>query len=548
MNSSNKKLKVLIPLLFTVVLVLGMFLGFKLRDKQGYQKAFFSLSARDNLLQQVLRLIDLKYVDSVQPSRLKADAITGILGHLDPHSAYIPPRTFKHINEEMQGSFHGIGIAYSVIDDTVNITQVLPDGPAAKAGLYVGDQIIKANDSLIAGVHISTEKIRRLIRGPLHSKVELEILRKDSIVNISLKRGIIPLKSIDAAYMIKPGILYVKIDRFSAHTYAEFMDAVTALEANHSIKKCILDLRNNPGGYLKSSVNIADEFLSGDKLVVYAKGKNYPFKKFTCNKTGLLEHVPLAVLVNDQSASASEILAGAIQDWDRGYIIGRQTFGKGLVQEQYRLANGGVLRLTVARYYLPSGRLIQRPYKHRMFAYNHDLIARYKHGEMLHADSIRFQDTTAYYTKVNHRLVHAETGIMPDVFVPLDTTSLSPTLMQLYKHQVLFRFAYLYRKSHPSTFANIKDVNELFKLSILTGEGFSMLEKMAQKEHISGLGKLNTSELNTIQMQIKAFIARELWQDKGYYEVINREDHVIQKALEVLQKEPDLKTLGSRKK
>ncbi len=547
MSYSNKKLKVFIPLLFTVVLVLGMFLGFKLRDKQGYNKALFSLGAQDNLLHQVLRLVDLKYVDSVHLSGLKSDAIKGILSHLDPHSAYIPPKEFTHVNEEMQGSFHGIGIAYFVIDDTVNITRVLPGGPAAKAGLSVGDQILKANDSLMAGVHISSEKIRKFIRGPLHSNVKLVLLRKDSLIQISLKRGRIPLTSIDAAYMIAPGVLYVKINRFSAHTYGEFMDAITALKAKHDVKKCILDLRNNPGGYLEASVNIADEFLSGDKLVAEAKGKSYPLKEFTCNKTGELEEVPLAVLVNGQSASASEILAGAIQDWDRGYIIGRQTFGKGLVQEQYQLANKGVLRLTVARYYLPSGRLIQRPYKDRMLAYSHDLIKRYRHGEMLHADSIHFQDTTAYYTKVKHRLVHAEAGIMPDVFVPLDTTSLSPTLMKIYRKNIIFRFAFTYKKKYPAVFENIKNEKELLQTKIMTKQGLNLLYELAKDEGITGINRLSPSEIQTLQLQTKAFIARERWQDKGYFEVINQEDKTIKKALQVLQKEPDLSTLNPEK-
>ncbi len=542
MNDSGKRLKVFAPLFFSLVLILGIFLGFKLRDEEGYQTAYFS-SDKDNLLHQIFKLIDLKYVDSIKTNQLKSNAINGILHHLDPHSVYIPPRELTGVKEEMQGSFHGIGIAYFIIEDTINVTRVLPGGPAEKAGIAIGDQIIRAGDSLVAGVHITPERIKNLLRGPVRSKVHLTVLRADSLLKLEFKRGIIPLKSIDAAYMIRPGIAYVRINRFSAHTYSEFMDAIVKLKQQQPIKKFILDLRNNPGGYLESAVNIADEFLSGHKIVVTANGRNYPKKEFTCGKAGEFEDIPLAILVNGYSASASEILAGAIQDWDRGYIIGRQTYGKGLVQEQYRLTNGAALRLTVARYYLPSGRLIQRPYKHRMSAYEHDLFERFEHGELLHKDSIQFNDTTVYYTKKEHRKVHAGDGIMPDAFVPIDTTRLSGDLIALYNQHLLFRFAYQYHNQHPELFSGIKSATELQKTRVLPDTILKAIKKFAP-ESTKNIDHINNSEKKLVKLQIKAFIAREIWQENGYYMLINQEDKGIEKALEVLKKEPDLKTIS----
>lgn len=542
MSDSKKKLMVFIPLFFSVVMILGIFLGFKMRDKQGYKATYFS-SGKDHLLHQIFQLIDLKYVDSIKVNQLKSNAVNGILQHLDPHSVYIPPRELTGVNEQMQGSFHGIGIAYLIIDDTINVTRIIPGGPAQKAGLSIGDRIIKAGDSTVAGVHINPQRIKNLLRGPLRSEVSLTLLRHDSLMHFQFKRGIIPLKSIDAAYMIKPGIAYVRINRFSARTYSEFMDAIVALKEKDTIQKFILDLRNNPGGYLEAAVNIADEFLSGDKMVVYAKGKNYPYQKFTCGKAGEFENIPLAVLVNGHSASASEILAGAVQDWDRGYIIGRQTYGKGLVQEQYRLANGAALRLTVARYYLPSGRLIQRPYKHRMKAYEHDLFERFEHGELLHKDSIHFIDTATYYTKKDHRKVHARGGIMPDIFVPIDTTRLSPDLMALYQRHLLFRFAYHYSNRHPEIFNQLDDPSEMLQTNVLPDNILKAIKQFAP-ESTKNTGQLKDNESTLVKLQIKAFIAREYWQENGYYTLINQQDKAINKALEILKTNPGLKTLS----
>ncbi|HLR38262.1 MAG TPA: S41 family peptidase [Chitinophagaceae bacterium] len=540
MSDAKKKFKIYLPILFAIVLVLGIFFGYRLKEPN---KEPFAVSTQDHALDQILHLIDLKYVDSIQLQSIKENAIQDILKHLDPHSEYISPHLLKNVTENMQGHYRGIGVAYYIINDTINVSRVLDGGPAAKNGIKIGDQIIKANDSSLTGKDITPKRIKHILRGPNHSQISLNILRRGTPLQIELQRGVIPLKSIQETYFIHPGVAYMRINRFSAHTYSEFMDAVVALKKKDSIKKFILDLRNNPGGLVESAVNIADEFLSKNKLVVYTKGKNYPKREFTCSKHGELEDVPLAVLVDGYTASASEILAGAIQDWDRGYIIGRQTFGKGLVQEQYFLSNGSALRLTVARYYLPSGRLIQRPYKHRMLAYHHDLLRRAKHGELLHQDSIHYKDTTAYYTKKEHRLVHAKGGIMPDIFVPVDTAKLSNDLLKLYHKHTLFRFAQQYLSHHKKELTQFTSPEEFAQAHIFNENIFHQLKGFAAQSKIN-LNPINSDELSMIKIQIKAFIARSLWQNKGYYYLLNQDDNVIHKALNTLKSTPSLTSLG----
>ncbi|MGH2643646.1 MAG: S41 family peptidase, partial [Chitinophagaceae bacterium] len=404
MSEPQKKIKVFYPLLFSLFLAFGIFLGFKLRDLQGNRHAFILNPERESTIQEILNLTRLKYVDSVNVKSLKNDAIQAILAHLDPHSIYIPPSELEQMNESLEGSFQGIGVEYIMLKDTINITDVIPGGPSALAGLQIGDKFLEINDSVVAGVHISTDRIRNLLRGPNGSKVNISVLRENKVLPFSITRATIPLPSIDAAYMITPDIGYIRINKFASNTYPEFMDAMVKLQ-KEGLKKLVIDLRQNSGGYLDASVNIADELLSDNKLIVYIQGKNYPRKNYTCGKPGIFEKGPLTILVDGGTASASEILAGAIQDWDRGMIIGRRTFGKGLVQEQYSLDDGGALRLTIARYYIPSGRCIQRPYNGSRSAYFDDIIERYEHGELTHADSIHFSDTTHYYTKIKHRRV-----------------------------------------------------------------------------------------------------------------------------------------------
>ncbi|HEX5553230.1 MAG TPA: S41 family peptidase [Chitinophagaceae bacterium] len=533
MSEPQKKLKVFLPLLFAITLALGMFLGFKLRDKQGYKHTYFLSSGQPGALEEILNFARLKYVDSIDPKTLKKEAIQGMLSHLDPHSVYIPASQLADVNNDLEGSFQGVGVEFALLRDTINVIGVIPGGPSEAAGLQTGDKIIKVNDSVVAGVHITTDRIKSLLRGPKGSEVTVSVRRGLTEIPFTIKRGVIPLPSVDAAYMITPDVGYIRINRFAANTYGEFMQSMLDLQKD-SLKKLIIDLRQNSGGYLDAAVNIADELLSGNKLIVYTQGRHYPRTNYTCNKPGVFEKGPVAILVNGGSASASEILAGAVQDWDRGAIIGRRTFGKGLVQEQYNLTDGGALRLTVARYYIPSGRCIQRPYKNGTEAYYNDLLERYAHGELSHADSIHFSDTTRYYTKIKHRRVYGGGGIMPDIFVPIDTTGLDSVMTSFYGGNVLFDFAYAYYSTHKEEFTAYKTPGEFAKDYRISPAILKAFHAFALKKGIIAVKHLTPADEKHAAIRIKAFIAREIWQLKGYYMVMNTGDRVVKKALEVL--------------
>ena len=357
----NKKLQVWLPLIFSIVLIAGMFLGYQLSAPQGGKSDFFSSNNRSTL-QKALDLIRLKYVDSVNVDSLQGKALQEIMNDLDPHSVYLPPVDLKEANEDLAGNFDGIGVEFNLFSDTVNVVYVIQNGPSDKAGLQIGDKILKVNDSTLAGKRLSVDEIKDIIRGPGGSKAVLQVLRNNQQQTITVTRGTIPVPSVDAAYMIDKTTGYIKLNKFTESSYEEFMHAMEILK-KQGLQSLILDLEDNGGGFMNEAVDIADEFLDGDKLVVYTEGVNNKKREYRCKRPGLFETGKLVVLVDEFSASASEVLAGALQDWCRATIIGRRTFGKGLVQEQYPLGDGSALRLTVARYYTPLGRSIQRSYE-----------------------------------------------------------------------------------------------------------------------------------------------------------------------------------------
>lgn len=541
MSELSKKVRVFLPLLCAVVLAVGIYIGYRLGNQPGAKQTYILNTNRPGTLQEILGLTRLKYVDSIDFHLLKTEAIQGVLSHLDPHSVYIPKAELASVNEDLEGSFQGIGVEFLVIDDTINITGVIAGGPSSKAGVETGDKLIRVGDSTVAGIHVTTQQIKSLLRGPSDSKVQLTFLRADHPVSLQIRRGTIPLESVDAAYMIHPGIGYIRINRFAASTYGEFMDAMLALQKD-SLRQLIIDLRQNAGGYLDAAVNIADELLSDQKLIVYTEGSHYPRTEYNCHKAGVFEKGGLAILVDGGSASASEILSGAIQDWDRGTIIGRRTFGKGLVQEQYRLSDGGALRLTVARYYIPSGRSIQRSYKKGTEAYYEDILQRYSHGELTHADSIHFADTTRYYTRLKHRRVFGGGGIMPDVFVPIDTVRLDSLIGALYRDNALFEFAYEYYSRHKEEFTAYRNLADYVQRYQPSGTLMEAFGRFAEKRHLADESRWNVADRQEVMLRIKAFIARAQWQLKGYYEVMNTRDRVVHKAVEVLSTEPSSDT------
>lgn len=534
MSESSKKLKVFLPVLFSIVLALGIFLGFRLRDSQGPRNTYFLNTTTRGAVQEILDLAKRKYVDSVDAGGLKDDAIRGILAHLDPHSVYIPPNQLAAVNEGLEGSFRGIGVEFLIMADTINITGITPGGPSAGAGLEVGDKLLQVDDSVVAGVHITTARIKALLTGPLGAQVRLVVLRKGSRLDYAVERGNITLTSVDAAYMIQPATGYIRINRFASNTYQEFMDSMLVLQ-KAGLSRLIIDLRQNSGGYLDAAVHIADEFLGDQKLIVYTEGKHYPRKDYNCEKAGIFESGPLVILVDGGTASASEILAGAVQDWDRGMVVGRRTFGKGLVQEQYNLSDGGAMRLTVARYYMPSGRCVQRSYADGNEAYYDNAIDRYLNGELTHADSIHFADTTRYYTRVEHRPEYGGGGIMPDVFVPIDTVRLDGVMRALYGSSAFFDFAYGYYNRHREEFENYRDAADFTDRYQVTPAMMQAFFAFTQKQGIKVNARFFDRDKAEIALRMKALLARELWQQPGYYRVLNTRDRVVDSALAVLK-------------
>ncbi|MEO6838891.1 MAG: S41 family peptidase [Ginsengibacter sp.] len=526
----NKKLQVWLPVLLSLCMVAGMFIGYRIKGNMPDNGIFFMEKQRP--VQEVLDLIKRKYVDSENIDSLGTTAIQSILTQLDPHSLYLPVQELKQVNEDLEGQFFGIGIEFNIINDTVNVVNVLEKGPSQQAGLLIGDQILKVNDSLVAGKKITGVKLRKLISGDAGQKVIVTVLRNGMQKAISITRGPVPLYSLDAAYMITDTTGYIRLNKFSETTYKEFMDALLKLQKN-GMKSLILDLRDNGGGILTEATNIADEFLNEDKLITYTEGVHSPKKEYRCDKDGAFEKGKLVVLVNEGTASASEILTGALQDWDRATIVGRRTFGKGLVQEQFQLSDGSGLRLTVARYYTPLGRSIQKPYQKGFEAYDHDLINRFKDGEMTSADSIKHTNEKKYTTQ-DGNVLYGGGGITPDVFVPFDTTSVDKNVMNVLINGTLNRFVYLNFLKHQKEFKRYTSPKMFEDEYIANDSTLNDLKRYAQKDSIN-LNIHNKSEKEMLQKQIKVITAREIWNTEGFYEVNNTYDSTIKKALDLMK-------------
>lgn len=531
--SDNRRLKVWLPLMFAFALALGMYLGHKMPAARNSDSASFFLNRRSSL-QEVLDLLKYNYVDTLDVASIQEEAIEGLLSHLDPHSVYIPPADVQEVNEDLDGNFEGIGVEFNIIRDTVNILSVIAGGPSDAAGVLTGDKILKVDDSVnVAGKNITAEDIRKLLRGPRNSTVKTKMLRGAKQVDITIKRGVIPLNSVDAAYMTAPGVGYIKISKFAATTYTEFLEASRKLE-KLGMQKLVIDLRQNGGGLLDAATRLADEVLEGSKLIVYTQGKNSPRQDYKTTRPGVFEKGNLAILIDEGSASASEVLAGAVQDWDRGIIVGRRSFGKGLVQEPFELDNGATLRLTIARYYLPSGRSIQKSYENGREAYEEDIANRYSHGEFLNRDSIRPVDSSLQFKTPGGKVVYGGGGIMPDVFIPFDTTRYSDVLTELYNRNVFGDYVYQYYTANATEFSGYKDAsafNREFQVSDKMLAGFRTLAAEAGVNMTRATAKDNEE----IRPRIKALLARQRWRSEGFYEVSNAGDPVIERAVKELQ-------------
>ena len=528
----NKKLQVWLPLIFALVMIAGMFFGFKLNQQTGSTQSFFKRDKRTSL-QEAFDVIKNHYVDKVGIDSLQDDAINEVMAHLDPHSIYIPASDVSSVNEELAGKFEGIGVEFNIFDDTVHVLYVVPNGPSDRAGLHIGDKIIAVNDSSMVSKTMPSQDIRKMIRGIDGTRVKLTVMRGSTRQFYEVVRGTIPLPALEANYMIDKVTGYIKLSKFSETTYSEFMDAILGLQ-KQGMQNLILDIRGNGGGFVKQAVNLADEFLDSDKLIVYTQGANEERQDYRAEKEGVFEKGKLVLLVDELTASASEILAGALQDWDRATIVGRRTFGKGLVQGQYGLSDGAAIRLTIARYYTPSGRSIQRPYDQGRKVYMQEIYQRYENGEMLNADSIHYLKDKAYKTK-GGRTVYGGGGIVPDVFVPIDTSIVAHSVTRLYLEGRFNNFVYKYYIDHEGLFQQYKSPTDFSARYQNSEDAWNQLVDYALKDSIR-LRNIPEKDKRNIQDQIKAYLARLKWRTQGYYEVYNNYDPVVQKAREVIEK------------
>ncbi|MDR0685950.1 MAG: S41 family peptidase [Dysgonamonadaceae bacterium] len=507
------------------------------------------------------------YVDTLNTKKTVEDAIVGMLEKLDPHSNYLTPEEVREMNEPLQGNFDGIGVQFNMLTDTLNVVQVIPGGPSEKVGITVGDKIMFINDTLVAGVKLKNTDIMAKLRGKKGTTVNVKIQRNKNpeLLTFSIVRDKIPIYSIDAAYMIDKETGYIKINRFAATTYDEFIKAINKLKTN-GMNNLILDLQGNGGGYLGTAIQIANEFLKRGSLIVYTEGVHQPREDQNASANGQFEKGRLVLIVDESSASASEIVSGAIQDWDRGVIVGRRTFGKGLVQRPLMLPDGSMIRLTVARYYTPTGRSIQKHYENgNTDAYNHDLINRYNYGELLSADSIHFPDSLKYNTLLNKRTVYGGGGIMPDRFVPIDTTFNTRLMRELSGYGIVYKFVQHYLDDHRKVFqSNFSDFDTYNAKFSVTDELMSDLIDYYRHDRANAVKDasdtdttkqegLTDEQIRTdlersegvIRAQIKSLFARNLFGESEYYQIINNRINAYTEAIRIINNEKDYKKLLS---
>lgn len=478
------------------------------------------------------------YVEGVNDSVLVEDAIKGMLENLDPHSSYTPAKEVKALTEPLEGNFEGIGIQYNLLDDTLIVIQPVSGGPSEKVGIVAGDRIITVDDSTIAGRKLTTTDIQRLLRGPKGSKVNLGVMRQgvSGIQSFTVVRDKIPVFSIDAKYMVDPTTGYIRINNFGATTHEEFVTAVNELKAK-GMTDLIVDLQSNGGGYLQAAVEISNEFLSAGDMIVFTEGRAMSRRDYRANGSGILKSGKVVVLTDSYTASASEILSGAIQDNDRGIIIGRRTFGKGLVQRPIELPDGSLIRLTTAHYYSPSGRCIQRPYeKGKRQQYDREILTRLNSGELAHEDSIHFVDSLKYTTLKNHRTVYGGGGIMPDIYVPLDTTDITPLYRELIAKscvtQTCIKYVEKNRKSLLKRYETFEDYRDNFTIG---DDVMKLLLQHADKAKVEYNDTTLSASRRMLDIQLKALIARDLWDMNQYYQISNLNNNIYLRAVAAIK-------------
>ncbi len=528
------KIKIWLPLVFAGLLALGIYIGMRMNEPYRKANSLFSFrTGQFNKINDVINYINMEYVDTVNQKKLVESTIEDILHQLDPHSAYIPADELQASNEPLEGNFEGIGVEFHIQNDTIMVVAAVSGGPSDELGIQAGDRIIKVEGKNVANIHITSTQVMQLLRGPGGTKVKVTIYRYGQLIDYQITRGKIPVYSVDVSYMLDSETGYIKVSHFGDKTYEEYLDGFMKLK-ELGMKNLVLDLRGNPGGYLKTAIQIADEFLPDQKMIVYTEGRARPKEKYIASNRGYFENGPLVVLIDEGSASASEIVSGALQDWDRAIIVGRRSFGKGLVQEQSEFPDGSAIRLTIARYFTPTGRCIQKPYENNYEQYENELFERFKKGELLSSDSIHFPDSLKFTTPAGH-IVYGGGGIMPDVFVSLDTSGNSNYYSSISSKGLVTEFAYNFLDKNRKDFKKYKSFEDYNKSFTIDDNILREFVSYAEKNGV----KPNEKELNIsseiITTQLKALIARQLWKNEGFYAVIHKLDKTLSKAMELME-------------
>lgn len=486
---------------------------------------------------RAIQLVKVAYVESVDDEKLVEDAIRGMLKELDPHSVYLSAEELREANEPLQGSFEGIGVQFNIVNDTIVVVSPVPGGPSEKVGIMPGDKIVSIDGEKSTGSEVNNQFVMDRLRGERGSKVSVGVFRRGSrgVLDFVITRDRIPINSVDAYFMAAPGIGYIKLNRFSRTTMREFNEAINEL-SKKGMKDLILDLNYNSGGFLDVAIDLSDQFLDNNKMIVYTEGNAAPVQERFSTSRGAFKKGKLVVLINEGSASASEILAGAVQDWDRGLIVGRRSFGKGLVQQPFNLPDGSAIRLTTARYHTPTGRSIQKPYDEGNDKYFEDLTQRLRLGELVSPENIAFPDSLRYFTKVNKREVYGGGGIMPDIFIPLDTTRVSAFYSRLVRQGVINSFGIEYANDHRHELElKYPDVNTFINDFRVDDHLLNQLYAYAEKQDITPGDEDMEQTLPYLKIQLKGLVARNLFDFSAYIQVATEMDDAYQKAVKLIQ-------------
>ena len=548
---SNKNNFRFTPLIIAVSVVLGILIGTFYAKHYGGNKLGI-INASSNKLNALLHVIENQYVDTVNMTDLVEKTMPQILAELDPHSTYIPAKDLEEVNSELEGSFSGVGIQFTIMQDTIHVNSIVPGGPAEKVGMLAGDRIVTVDDSLFVGKNLNNERALRTLKGPKGSQVKLGVKRatEKELLYFTVVRGDIPQNTIDAAYLLNDKYGYIQVSKFGRTSHVELLSAIAQL-SHQGCQGFIIDLRDNTGGYMDAATRMANEFLPANKLIVYAEGRKYPRWEDYADGTGCSQEAPLVVLINEGSASASEIFAGAIQDNDRGTIVGRRSFGKGLVQQPIDFSDGSGIRLTIARYYTPSGRCIQRPYDSGdNMAYEMDWIHRYEHGEFFSKDSIKLNKDQQFFTGLG-RTVYGGGGIMPDVFVPQDTTGITSWLIEVNNKGIILQYSFDYTDKNRSKMAEYTRQEDLLKY-LQSQNLIQQFVRYADQKGVKRRNLLIQKSRKLLERNLYASIIYNMLGRQEYIRYINESDATVKKAVEILEKgeafpqAPDSPTEGTK--